>query len=366
MVVAHGVDASGGQEAVTARIVQYLLEHEWRVDVIAQRVSLAPSPLLRVFRVPVPRRPAALTFPLFWAMSTPLVWALSRRGAVVLSAGPITGARSDATCAHFCHRAFRALSRESRASKSSVLYRLNALLDTYMHLGAERFTYAWNRTGVCVAVSTGVAAEIRNSYPSWTGSTVVIANGVDVDDRSAPVRDTSPLSACFVGGDWHRKGLQAVIEALVSSRDWRLVVAGRGDESRFRELARSLGVEERVDFLGQVQDVQALYLRSHAFVLASAYETFSLAAHEAAAAGLPLVSTPVSGVVDLFERGDVGCLVDSEPSSIAKALTELHDAETRDRKGTTAKRLVSNMSWSGQLSRYDDVLTGLLDQGSGR
>ena len=52
------------------------------------------------------------------------------------------------------------------------------------------------------------------------------------------------------------RGSAALIEALALAREWDLVVAGGGDEERYRELADSLGVGGAVHWLGVTRDVE--------------------------------------------------------------------------------------------------------------
>ncbi len=68
-----------------------------------------------------------------------------------------------------------------------------------------------------------------------------------------------------------------------------------------------------------MRDVQLVYELADAFVLPSSYETFSLVTFEAAASGLPVLATPVSGVRELIEDGRNGFLITREPSVIADA-----------------------------------------------
>ncbi len=99
--------------------------------------------------------------------------------------------------------------------------------------------------------------------------TLTIYNGIDTADlcaRSAPKPrpvalrstldiDEQQLVAVFVGSEWERKGLAPLIRALALAPDWALVVAGEGDEARYRELADSLGVGKTVRWLGVTDDV---------------------------------------------------------------------------------------------------------------
>ena len=95
--------------------------------------------------------------------------------------------------------------------------------------------------------------------------------------------------------------------ARSSAEQWSLLVAGEGDESRYRELGASLGVADAVHWLGVVPEVERVYDAADALVAPSSYETFSLVTFEAAASGLPIVATPVNGVRELIEEGATAC-----------------------------------------------------------
>ena len=99
------------------------------------------------------------------------------------------------------------------------------------------------------------------------------------------------LVCLFVGGDWDRKGVAIAIAALADvPGKVKLWVVGRGDTERFRHLASTLGVADSVTFFGPRHDTERFYQGADVFVLPTEYETFSLAAYEAAASGLPVVA----------------------------------------------------------------------------
>ena len=163
-------------------------------------------------------------------------------------------------------------------------------------------------------------------------------NGVDVErfgpdagtrDRVRKELDVAPdvLVALFVGGDWERKGLAIAIKGIAEARDRRaeleLWVIGQGQEPRFRDLARRAGVADRVRFFGARADVARFYQAADIFILPTAYETFSLVAHEAAACGLPVVATRVSGIEDLVGDDEAGILVARTPEAMGDALARL-------------------------------------------
>ena len=112
--------------------------------------------------------------------------------------------------------------------------------------------------------------------------------------------------------------------------------------------------------------MQLAYSLGDAFVLPSSYETFSLVTFEAAASGLPLLATPVSGVRELIEDGRNGFLIDREPQTIARRLNELGaDAELRTRLGAGARESALAYSWEQTVTKHERLyasVTGVREQ----
>ena len=94
------------------------------------------------------------------------------------------------------------------------------------------------------------------------------------------------------------KGVGLAIRALVTATDWRLVIAGAGDDAdRLQALARTLGVEDRVELTGRVprEELWRLYSEASAVVLPSLKEGASLVCAEALALGVPVVALDQGG-----------------------------------------------------------------------
>jgi len=211
-----------------------------------------------------------------------------------------------------------------------------------------------------VGVARGVGEEIRSCYPSLADRTSVIPNAVDHDEfMPAPDgRDGSEPrhTALFVGSEWEGKGLRFAIEAIARLPAWELTVVGDGDRARYENLARSLGAAGRVRFLAPTRDLLAQYQSADAFVLPSAYETFSLVTHEAAACGLPLLATRVSGVEELLEDGVNGWFVRQDSRDIAERLEALAaDASRRAAMGAAAREASTRYSWDGMTDAYAEL-----------
>jgi UDP-glucose:(heptosyl)LPS alpha-1,3-glucosyltransferase len=190
---------------------------------------------------------------------------------------------------------------------------------------------------VFAAVSGDVADELRQHLPDIAASVRVVGNGVDTRRFHPTTR--APIGrprAIFVGEEWEGKGLRHAIEGA-GRAGWELLIVGEGDRDRYSALARQLGAEDATTFLGRIPDVERAYASADAFVLPSAYETFSLATYEAAASGLPLLATRVGGVRDLLRPGVNGFFIEPDPADVARRLRDLEDPVTRARMGAAAR-----------------------------
>ena len=362
-VVAHEVGTPGGMERQLGELVNGLLERGHTVTVVARECALGAHPRLRHVRVGGPRRPFALWYPWFFLFASFAV--LRHREGVVHTTGALVFSRADVSTVHFCHRAYHSGSPVLRARRGSIPYRVNAFLAGWMSRVAEGFCYRPRVTRRLVAVSDGVAGELGEHFPAMEGAVSVIPNGVDTaafapdPGRRATVRerwgaDGRDLVALFVGGEWERKGLRHAIEGVARAPGWRLVVVGDGDVERFAEVARRAEVGERVRFAGAVADPAPYYAGADAFILPTAYETFSLVTYEAAASGLPLLVSRVSGVEDILVPGRNGWFIDRDADLISTRLQELaEDVTLRAAMGAAALEDSARFDWSRSVDAYE-------------
>jgi glycosyltransferase involved in cell wall biosynthesis len=347
-------------ERVLAELILGLRARGHEVTVIARTCELPRGAGVQFHRVPGPRRPALIAYPWFMLAGT-LVTARRRRG-VVQSTGAIVLNRVDVVAVHYLHQV-----GPVNPSRASAAFRLHSALVGRMLRLAELICFRANRRATFVGVSEGVATEIVEHYPRLAQRTLSIHNGVDTEGFAPGVREQDALAlrarlgiapqrliAVFVGSEWERKGLEPLIRALADAPGWDVVVAGDGDRERYQQLADSLGVGRAVHWLGITSDVQLVYALGDAFVLPSSYETFSLVTFEAAASGLPLLATPVSGVRELIEDGRNGYLVDREPQTLARRLNELdEDSALRARLGASARESALAYSWEQMVTKHE-------------
>ena len=76
------------------------------------------------------------------------------------------------------------------------------------------------------------------------------------------------------------------------------------------ELSRSLGVCDDIRFVGKQEQMEDILAIADLFLLTSEYESFGLAALEAMAAGVPVVSTNAGGLKEIMIHGETGYMAD--------------------------------------------------------
>lgn len=101
-------------------------------------------------------------------------------------------------------------------------------------------------------------------------------------------------------------GIFAAANARIPSR---LVMIGDGpDRSEAEDETRRLGVEDRVNFLGKIDNVAPLLASADLFLLPSTSESFGLSALEALASGVPVIGTNAGGMPEVVRNGETGVL----------------------------------------------------------
>jgi len=145
----------------------------------------------------------------------------------------------------------------------------------------------------------------------------------------------------------------------------RLWIAGDGEErDELEQQARSLGLGERVSFLGVRDDVGDLLAAADLCVLPSRQEGLGVAALEAMAAGRPVVASKVGGLAGAVEDGLCGLLVPpEEPAALAAALARvLGDAALSARLSAGGRaRVERHYSAARMVDAYEQLYRRVID-----
>ncbi|WP_336707421.1 glycosyltransferase [Oerskovia sp. USHLN155] len=188
------------------------------------------------------------------------------------------------------------------------------------------------------------------------------------------------LHALSVGRLVERKGIETVIRSLVDAVDVDLVVIGGppaaelgGDPEarRLRDLADALGVGQRVELVGGI-DQQGVRDAMHAadvVVCDPWYEPFGIVPIEAAACGRPVIGSAVGGLLDSVVHERTGLLVPPrDPAALAAAFKRLHsDRRLGESLGSAGRIRAERLyGWSTVARRTAHAYENVIDARSGR
>lgn len=202
----------------------------------------------------------------------------------------------------------------------------------------------------------------------------VIPAGIDTADHEYDrVKSDDILNLLFVGRISRGRHLEPIIRTLKRVNETQLTVVG-GEEkhsslskggylSELKALANRLGVCQRVKFVGPKygKELARYYQYADIFVYTSIYENFGQALLEAAAAGLPIISTPVGVAQDIVIDGKTGFLVNDDPEMISDRILKLHNSSVREKFGTRIREIAKKkFRWSDIIARYLHVYQSLL------
>lgn len=171
----------------------------------------------------------------------------------------------------------------------------------------------------------------------------------------------------FVGHDFARKGLATAIRALghlrADRRPVRLVVVGGKPIGQYKRLAARCGVRSQVMFAGSVADPIPFYAAADAYLLPTFYDPCSLGVLEAAASGLPSVTTPFNGAGELLTDGVDGYLL-ADPSDdygLAVPMQWLLDPVLRHRMGEAARQLALQHTLERNCDQIEAIYREICD-----
>lgn len=216
-----------------------------------------------------------------------------------------------------------------------------------------------NSNAAIVALSNLVAEDLLASHRIRPDRVNVIHNGVDCQRFSpvhrgefrAPIRrrlgvgdETTVL--LIAAHNFRLKGVPELLRVAArlakNGRQLHVIVAGGRHLDHWRLAAARLGIGKAVTYLGTVADMVPYYAAADAYVHPTYYDPCSLVLLEAAASGLPIVTTrQFNGAVELFRDDDEVLTIDSPTDRVAllERVDALFDERLRGRLGLAARRV---------------------------
>ncbi len=237
---------------------------------------------------------------------------------------------------------------------------------------------------IVLALSRASAADFQRFHGVDPRRIRIVYNGVDSErfspETCAPHRTPArrrlglhpdTVAALIVAHNFRLKGVATLLNAMRrlggASSDLRLViVGGKHIDSWQRQVAR-LGLSERIHFAGRVDDPLPYYAAADFYVHPTYYDPCSLVVLEAAACGLPLITSRYNGASEMFTAGDDVLLVDdpADDKELATAMRALLDDGARRRLGAAARRTILQHSFQSNVDHILEIYREILESRGG-
>jgi len=213
----------------------------------------------------------------------------------------------------------------------------------------------YNKTDKIVAISQAVKGVLIESGIHEDKITVIHST---IDRNFSPLKSNlreeldlavdTPLlgtAARLVERKGHCYLFEALAKASKRFPHAKLLVAGEGPlEERLKNLAKTLGLENQIIFLGFRHDIAEILSALDMFVLASVKEGLGVSLLEAGSYGVPIVATNVGGIPEIVQDGVTGFLVPPRDSeALAEKIIHVLDHPQEARKmGENAREKIKN------------------------
>ncbi len=246
------------------------------------------------------------------------------------------------------------------------------IVATYHGGDFERFISS-NRLVAWIIRSTLKKADIL-TVPSMFLKKQLAEYGIEsrvipnlIDEKFFTDHDWNPSVHRFLYVKYleQRYGIDTLLRAFSlikkSVPDAQLVIVGRGPQKEeLQQLARELDIYDAVTFKGNVEynDIQNEYFTASYFLSTSRIDSFSIVIIEASAAGLPIVTTGVGGIMDIIKNGYNGLVVkDCEDyRSIAqKAIQIVNDPSLARQLRDNARSHAQKYHWNTIRKKWFDA-----------
>lgn len=189
-----------------------------------------------------------------------------------------------------------------------------------------------------------VAPETIRVFKNWTRPV-------------SPLNIPKSFDLIYVGRVDRVKQLTHLIQATGRIRQTipniRVVIVGDGnDMDAVQDAARAHGLESQIEFVGFQKDVTSYLAQSKIFCLTSRFEGLPIAALEAMAYGLPVVTLAYQGAEELVTNGETGFVCANEGAFCAALVRLLTDEPLRAQMGKRAREWVEREHGENVLAEY--------------
>lgn len=238
-------------------------------------------------------------------------------------------------------------------------------------------TFSINQSDAITAVSSNLREETYKNFPIKK-NIEVIRNFVDVKRfRKKPIdafrKVIAPGNERLVTHASNFRRLKRVDDVVKifaeinKTLPSKLLLVGDGPERPMAEsLCRDLGICDDVRFLGKQEQIEEILAISDLFLLPSDYESFGLAALEAMAAGVPVISTNAGGLPEINLQGKTGFLsnVGNVKEMGENAITLLQDDLLLEQFKQNAREQADKFDITNIVPQYEALYDRFLSKGA--
>lgn len=234
-----------------------------------------------------------------------------------------------------------------------------------------------------IAISSPVQQHLIADFGVDEKNISLIHSGVDIERLKAVASEEKAALKKEIGIGQYRyivgsagrfstvKGLEYLIRAIPhvikEEQSIRFLFVGYGkDESRLREIARRLSLENIVFFYRPKRDIACYLDAMDIFVAPSLQEGLGLSILEAQAKQIPVIASDVGGIPDIIDHRVTGLLVKpKDPSALAAAIVRLlREAQLREYLRQNAFHRVSQEFSLGQMvDKTEQLYQTLVEKG---
>jgi len=210
------------------------------------------------------------------------------------------------------------------------------------------------------------------SYPDFDQSKLeVIPNGIEnisFKKYSKPVLQKRPIKLCCVGSVSYRKGQDIIVNALSNTRDEILKmihvdIVGAGPSLQIlKQRTTKMKLSNNITFWGNIDNmkVDQILLDADIFILMSRNEGLPISIIEAMRAGLPIISTTISGIPELVENGVNGILLEPDPIQLTKVFNKIGKYSWAEMGKSSRRIFEKNYTIQNMISGYCDLYDNIL------
>ncbi len=218
-----------------------------------------------------------------------------------------------------------------------------------------------------IAISEMIYTEIKEKLPDV--QICRVNNPVDIEKYSckceADISDIHKL--CYVGRISAQKRLDIIIKALeILGSAYELSIIGSDSyeyAEEIKKLALDLGVEDRITWHGWQSEPWCVAKESDIIIMSSDVEGFPLVAIEALANGLPVVTTPASGIEELVRDGENGYIYPfGDYESLARIIKDINDGRKLMPSADMCRQSVQKHNRSTAVKGFWNELSRLVDE----